>query len=258
MEGILFIFGDILNRTNNLIAPANWGYSLLLFAVLIKFLLGISTFREVRNLQMVPFLRPEYDKIYDKYKNNPTKRTQEIFIMEKEHGYMVFSGVMFTIVQALVIACIAFIFLNAQTYLLELQGVAEPFRFFWIEDLRWSPIQMITQGEASAVTNLIYAMNMPFISVAIYHFLSKFIASISLVEKRIQQKAILASMVVILFIAPQAVALYLAASMILNALQFAVILKFVPLKQLKGRRRPWGEMPNFLNKSKKPKDKNKK
>ncbi len=258
MEGIVYIFGDILNRTNSLIAPANWGYTLLLFAVLIKFLLGISTFREARNLQMVPLLRPEYDKIYNKYKNNPTKRTEEIFIMEKEHGYMVFSGVTFTIIQALVIAIMTFVFLNAQTYLVDLPNIAEPFRFFWIEDLRLSPIQMVTQGEASAITNLIYAMNMPFISVAIYHLLSKYISSISLVEKRIQQKAILASMVVILFITPQAVALYLAASMILNALQFAVILKFVPLKRLKGRRRPWGEMPSFLNRSKKTKDKKKK
>lgn len=241
-----------------MISPANWGFTLLLFAVFVKFILGISTFREARNLQMVPLLRPEYDRIYNKYKNNQSKRTQEIFIMEKEHGYMIFSGLMFTIVQALVIAMIAFVFLNAQTYLADLPGVAEPFRFYWIEDLRWSPIQMITQGEASAATNLIYAMNMPFISVAIYHFLSKYISAISLVEKRIQQKAILASMVVILFIAPQAVALYLAASMVLNALQIAIILKFVPLKQLKGRRKPWGEMPNFLNKSKKPKDKDKK
>ena len=258
MEGILYIFGDILSRTNSFISPANWGYTLLIFALFVKFILGIVTHHEVRNLQMVPLLRPEYDKIYDKYKNNPSKRTQELFIMEKEHGYMVFSGLMYTIIQALIIACIAFIFLKAQTYLIDLQAIEEPFRFFWIEDLRLSPLQMLTRGESSAIANLVYAMNMPFVAVAIYHLLSKYISTISFVEKRIQQKAILASMIVIMFIAPQAVALYLATSMVLNALQFMITLKFFPLKQLKGRRRPWGEMPNFLNKSKKGKKKDKK
>ncbi len=64
----------------------NYGISIIIFALLMKFLLYPLTISQMRASQRMQLISPELQKIRDKYKDDPQKMNQEIMKLYSEYG----------------------------------------------------------------------------------------------------------------------------------------------------------------------------
>ena len=64
----------------------NYGFSIIIFSILIKILLYPLSIQQMRSAQKMKLLQPEMSKIREKYKDDNTKQQQEIMKMYSSYG----------------------------------------------------------------------------------------------------------------------------------------------------------------------------
>lgn len=70
----------------------NWGFTIIIFSVILKFLLYPLTRPQMKSMQKMKVLQPEMQKLRDKYKDDMTKQQQETMKLYQEYGVNPFGG----------------------------------------------------------------------------------------------------------------------------------------------------------------------
>lgn len=226
MIGLLEGFGQMLKTAS--LDSGSWGYAVIVMAVIIKFATFIMTQHEIKTLQMTPMLQSEFDAISKRHAKNKDEKMKQIILLGKKTGYKMFAGISNVITQVIIMAVLSATFFYPDLFL-NVAGRELSLQFFWIHDISIAPFQILLQGGDSALMLFLYSMILPILSIILYHFLSRYIAAHSLIDKSGQQKALKIGMLAVALMTPQAVSVYLAALVIATVLQYAVTLKFFPL-----------------------------
>ena len=223
MNGILEGFGLMLKSAS--LDSGNWGYAILVMAVIIKLATYIMTQHEIRTLQLTPILKPKFDAIEKRHKNNKDEKMKEILVLGKQSGYKMFAGIGNVVAQIVIMGVIAWTFFYHGLFLSEELSL----QFLWMKDISVAPFQILLQNNAATLYSFLYSMILPAFSYVMYHFMSQYIAVHSLIDKTSQQKWLKLGIIVLSIMTPQAVGLYLATLILTTLIQYAAVLKFSPL-----------------------------
>lgn len=231
MDAIINFFGNFLSKLNG-----NLGYALLILACLVKVLTFFATYHDIKTFQIYDVLKPQYNNIFAKYAKDPQKRTSELLMLQKSYGCKLFAGMENIVTNSIILACIAYTFMNSQY--LSLFNFSS-FRFLWINDLTLSPLNLITREETTSFLELIGSLILPAASAFIYYILAKYIAEKSFMDKKIQQFITFAVIIAVGLFAPQAASLYLFAILSLIGAQYLITVKYFPVKiESKNKKQP--------------------
>jgi YidC/Oxa1 family membrane protein insertase len=119
-------FYKVLLWINNYVG--NWGWAIILFTLLIKFVLFPLSYKGMMSMQKLKDLAPKMKELKEKYKSDPAKMNAQMMEMYKKHGANPMGGCLPLILQIPVFFALYRVLLNA----VELQGA--PW-ILWIEDL---------------------------------------------------------------------------------------------------------------------------
>ena len=106
----------------------NWGWSIILFTLLIKLILFPLSYKGMMSMQKLKDLAPKMKEIKEKHKGDPAKMNAQMMEMYKKHGANPMGGCLPLLLQIPVFFALYRVLLNA----VELQGA--PW-ILWIEDL---------------------------------------------------------------------------------------------------------------------------
>jgi len=119
-------FYNVLLWINNYVG--NWGWSIILFTILIKFVLFPLSYKGMMSMQKLKDLAPKMKEIKEKHKGDPAKMNAQMMEMYKKHGANPMGGCLPLLLQIPVFFALYRVLLNA----VELQGAGW---ILWIEDL---------------------------------------------------------------------------------------------------------------------------
>jgi len=83
-NSIVLVMGDILEYFHSF--THNYGYAIILFALLIKMLLSPLTVMQIRSMKKLQEIKPELDKLQKKYKSEPEVLNKKLFELYKQHN----------------------------------------------------------------------------------------------------------------------------------------------------------------------------
>ena len=106
----------------------NWGWAIILFTLLVKFLLFPLSYKGMMSMQKLKDLAPKMKDIKEKYKGDPAKMNAQMMEMYKKHGANPMGGCLPLLLQIPVFFALYRVLLNA----VELEGA--PW-ILWIENL---------------------------------------------------------------------------------------------------------------------------
>jgi YidC/Oxa1 family membrane protein insertase len=106
----------------------NYGWVLILFAILVKIVLRPLTAKSTRSMKEMQYIQPELAKIREKYKDNPQKMNAEQMKLFKEHGVNPMGGCLPLLLQMPILIALFTVFRST----IELRHA--PF-ILWITDL---------------------------------------------------------------------------------------------------------------------------
>ncbi|MDQ7085492.1 MAG: membrane protein insertase YidC [Sulfurovum sp.] len=106
----------------------NWGWSIILFTLLVKFVLFPLSYKGMMSMQKLKDLAPKMKEVKEKYKGDPAKMNAQMMDMYKKHGANPMGGCLPLLLQIPVFFALYRVLLNA----VELEGA--PW-ILWIENL---------------------------------------------------------------------------------------------------------------------------
>ena len=106
----------------------NWGWAIILFTVLVKFILFPLSYKGMMSMQKLKDLAPKMKEIKEKYKGDPAKMNAQMMEMYRKHGANPMGGCLPLLLQIPVFFALYRVLLNA----VELEGA--PW-ILWIENL---------------------------------------------------------------------------------------------------------------------------
>lgn len=132
-------FGYMLSAFGRL--TDNMGYALILAAIVFKLFLSLLTKKYYNSIVLTEIIRPQYDKIRDKHKNDPDLRNQQTmkFLMESDYPMMSRFGII--LFQIIIVAGICGALSNPAQYIFN-NGANLNMTFLGIPDISLSPIQI--------------------------------------------------------------------------------------------------------------------
>ena len=91
-------FNDVLQWINSAVTH-NYGWSMIVLALVVNALLVPLTIQRLRNMQEMQALQPYLKRIQTKYKNDKQKLGEETMKLYREHGVNMFGGCLPTLLQ---------------------------------------------------------------------------------------------------------------------------------------------------------------
>jgi len=118
IEMIANIFGAIIRVIYNL-TQDNYALSIILFTILTKSLLFPLSLKQMKSSQEMQRVKPKYDEIVKKYKNDKTKQGEEITKLYSEHKINPLGGCLPLLIQLPLILGMFYIVRQPLTYVVQ-------------------------------------------------------------------------------------------------------------------------------------------
>ena len=115
MDFLADIFGKLIEVIYN-ITGSNYGLSIIIFAVITKILLLPLNIKQAKSTEAINKIKPQYDKIMEKYKNNKEKQAEEITKLYSENKVSPMGGCLLAIIQIPIILAMFYIVKQPLTY----------------------------------------------------------------------------------------------------------------------------------------------
>lgn len=119
IEMIANIFGAIIRVIYNL-TQDNYALSIILFTILTKALLFPLSLKQMKSSMEMQKIKPKYDEIVKKYKNDKTKQGEEITKLYSEHKINPLGGCLPVLIQLPLILGMFYIVRQPLTYVVQL------------------------------------------------------------------------------------------------------------------------------------------
>ncbi|MDD2376598.1 MAG: YidC/Oxa1 family membrane protein insertase [Clostridia bacterium] len=119
IEMIANIFGAIIRVIYNL-TQDNYALSIILFTILAKTLLFPLSLKQMKSSKEMQKVKPKYDEIIKKYKNDKTKQGEEITKLYSEHKINPLGGCLPILIQLPLILGMFYIVNQPLTYVIQL------------------------------------------------------------------------------------------------------------------------------------------
>lgn len=119
IEMIANIFGAIIRVIYNL-TQDNYALSIILFTILTKALLFPLSLKQMKSSMEMQKIKPKYDEIVKKYKNDKTKQGEEITKLYSEHKINPLGGCLPILIQLPLILGMFYIVRQPLTYVVQL------------------------------------------------------------------------------------------------------------------------------------------
>lgn len=118
IEFIADIFGAVIRVIYNL-TQDNYALSIIIFTILTKLLLFPLSLKQMKSNQEMQKIKPKYDEIMKKYKNDKTKQGEEVTKLYSEHKINPLGGCLPLLIQLPLILAMFYIVRQPLTYVLE-------------------------------------------------------------------------------------------------------------------------------------------
>lgn len=119
IEMIANIFGAIIRVIYNL-TQDNYALSIILFTILTKALLFPLSLKQIKSSKELQKIKPKYDEIMKKYKNDKTKQGEEIAKLYSEHKINPLGGCLPALIQIPLILGMYYIVRQPLTYVVQM------------------------------------------------------------------------------------------------------------------------------------------
>lgn len=119
IEFIANIFGAVIRIIYNL-TQDNYALSIIIFTILTKLLLFPLSLKQMKSNQEMQKIKPKYDEIMKKYKNDKTKQGEEVTKLYSEHKINPLGGCLPLLIQLPLILAMFYIVRQPLTYVLEM------------------------------------------------------------------------------------------------------------------------------------------
>lgn len=125
------------------ITSENYGLSIIIFTIITKLILLPLNIKQVKSTEAINKIKPEYDKIMEKYKNNKEKQAEEITKLYADNKISPMGGCLLAIVQIPIILAMFYIVKQPLTYVLNYPE----------EEIKIYTAQIVGKENASDVTD---------------------------------------------------------------------------------------------------------
>lgn len=163
-------FGSILRWIYDL--TQNYGWSIILFALLAKVVMLPLNIKQTRSLQINAIIQPKIAEIQKKYKDNQQKQNEELQKLYTENHYNPLSGCLPTVIQLPIIIGMFNVLREPTKYVFtaaEYANVSQS--FLWIENLTESAWTVLKANGFSLISAL--TLVLPIFSVVFTYLQSK-------------------------------------------------------------------------------------
>ena len=116
-------FATLLGKLIQLIyelTSNNYGLSIIIFTILTKLIILPLSIKQVKTTESMNKIKPEYDKIMEKYKNNKEKQAEEISKLYANNKINPLGGCMLTLIQIPLIISMFYIVRQPLTYVVNM------------------------------------------------------------------------------------------------------------------------------------------
>lgn len=120
MDFLASIFGSLI-RVIYQITGNNYGLSIIIFAFITKIILLPLNIRQAKSTEAINKIKPQYDKIMEKYKNNKEKQAEEVTKLYAENKVSPMGGCLLAIIQIPIIFAMFYIVKQPLTYVLNVE-----------------------------------------------------------------------------------------------------------------------------------------
>ena len=121
---MISFIAEILGKLIELIyrlTSENYGLSIIIFTIITKLILIPLNVKQVKSTESINKIKPEYDKIMEKYKNNKEKQAEEITKLYSENKINPMGGCLLAIIQIPLVFAMFYIVRQPLTYVLNFE-----------------------------------------------------------------------------------------------------------------------------------------
>lgn len=141
------IFGKLIEIIYR-ITGNNYGLSIIIFTIITKLILLPLNIKQVKSTEAINKIKPEYDKIMEKYKNNKEKQAEEITKLYADNKISPVGGCLLAIIQIPIIFAMFYIVKQPLTYVLNYDQ--DEIKIYTAEILGKEDAQQVTDKEVKA------------------------------------------------------------------------------------------------------------
>ena len=184
------------------------------------------THSDVYDVQISECIRPLQDAMLTRgTSKDESKNKAQLFVLHKAYGYSAFSGVFSIILQAVIVLHITLMFSSASKYIPDIPGS------FWI-----FPDLYLNIAQTSDFPTIVLCVLLAGANTAIYYLVSKYTSERLIIDVTSLTKAMTAAVLILSFIVPFIVSVYIFFSLLFYTLQGIITIKFLPISKKKLRK----------------------
>ena len=144
MDFLAGILGSLI-RVIYQITGSNYGLSIIIFTIITKLILLPLNIRQAKSTEAINKIKPQYDKIIEKYKNNKEKQAEEVTKLYAENKVSPMGGCLLALIQIPIIFAMFYIVKQPLTYVLNVNS--EDIKIYTAEYLNIEDINSVTDAQ---------------------------------------------------------------------------------------------------------------